>query len=123
MRILGTFATRNIADSMKDRLAEHGFDPNSAVVMVNRATPEPPEDAQLEVGTEGVGGFTGFEEKLGKSINSLLGKEKFLEGTGSEGAPNAGALLSLRVKDDGDAQRAKELLTLHQAADIEVVSD
>jgi hypothetical protein len=121
MRVLATFATRDIADSMKDRLAEHGFNLDGMVIVANRATPEPPEDAELEVGKEGEKGFAGFEEKIGKTVNALLGKKEFLEGTGSEGDGNAGALLTISVNGQADADRAVELLTLHQAADIEVV--
>jgi hypothetical protein len=121
MRVLATFATRDIADSIKQLLAEHGFNSNDSVVMVNRGTPEPPEDAVLEVGAEGAKGLAGLEEKVGRTVNALFGKKEFLEGTGSEGEPNAGALLSLKVADKTDAARAIELLTLHQAADIELV--
>jgi hypothetical protein len=121
MRVLATFATRDIADSIKQLLAEHGFNSNDSVVMVNRGTPEPPEDAVLEVGAEGAKGLAGLEEKVGRTVNALFGKKEFLEGTGSEGEPNAGALLSLKVADKADAARAIELLTLHQAADIELV--
>ena len=123
MKVLATFATRDIADSMRERLVEHGFDLNGMVIVVNRATPEPPEDAKLEIGAEGEGGFAGFEEKLGRTVNSLLGKkDELLEGTGSEGDGNAGALLTVSVSTQGDADKAVELLTLHQAADIEVIA-
>jgi len=120
MRVLATFATRDIANSMKDMLAEHGFNAHDTIVMVNRGTPEPPEDAELEIGTEGAPGFEGFEEKIGKTVNALLGKKERLEGTGSEGDGKTGALLELKVSGQAEADRAVELLTLHQAADIEV---
>jgi hypothetical protein len=120
MRVLATFATRDIADSMKDLLAEHGFNANDTIIMVNRGTVEPPEDAELEVGTEGAKGLAGFEEKIGKTVNALFGKKEMLEGTGSEGDGNGGALLELTVSGQDEADRAVELLTLHQAADIEV---
>jgi hypothetical protein len=122
MRVLGTFATRDIAASMKDRLAEHGFNEDGMIIVANRATPEPPEDAVIEVGADGEKGFAGLTEKVGKTVNALLGKKEFLEGTGEEGAGNAGALLVVQVSNDADAERAVELLTLHQAADIEVSS-
>jgi len=122
MRVLATFATRDIADSMKDLLADHGFDPKDMVVVANRGTPEPPEDAELEVGTEGEKGFAGFEEKVGKTINALLGKTDRLEGTGSEGDGNRGALLMLSVSEQAEADRAVELLTLHQAFDVEITA-
>lgn len=121
MRVLATFATRDIADSMRDLLADHGFDPKDAVVMVNRGGPQPPEDAELEVGTSGPGGFEGLEEKLGKAINEVIGRKNHLEGTGSEGDPQTGALLTLTVANQAEADRAVELLTLHQAGDVEVL--
>ena len=121
MRVLATFETRDIASSMKDLLTQHGVDPNGMIIMVNRGGPQPPEDAELEVGTEGEKGFAGLEEKLGKTVNALLGKSSFLEGTGSEGDGTTGALLEITVADQAQADRAIELLTLHQAADIEVV--
>jgi hypothetical protein len=74
------------------------------------------------VGTEGAGGFAGFEEKIGKTVNAMLNKHDILEGTGSEGDPTGGALLTLDVERQEDADRAIELLKLHQAADIEVTS-
>jgi hypothetical protein len=122
MRVLGTFATRDIAASMKDRLVEHGFDEQGMIVVANRATPDPPEDAELEVGTHGEKGFAGLEEKIGKTVNALLGKKDFLEGTGEEGDGNGGALLVVSVSTEADADRAVELLKLHQAADIEVTA-
>ncbi len=78
MRVLATFATRDIADSIKQLLAEHGFNTSEMVIMVNRGGPQPPEDAELEVGTEGAKGFAGIEEKLGRTINALVGKKEFL---------------------------------------------
>jgi len=122
MRVLATFATRDIADSMKDMLTQHGFYESDMVILANRIATEPPEDAELEVGTEGAKGFAGFEEKIGKAVNQLLDKHDILEGTGSEGEPNGGALLTVEVPRQEDANRAIELLKLHQAADIEVVS-
>ena len=123
MRVLATFATRDIADSMRERLVEHGFNRLDIVLMANRVAQEPPEDAQLEVGTEGEKGFAGFEEKIGSAVNALMGKRDLLEGTGSEGDPNGGALLTLSVSKQEDADRAVALLELHQAADIEVAPD
>ncbi len=122
MRVLATFATRDIADSMKDMLTEHGFYEADMVVLANRAATEPPEDAEIEVGESRGVGFAGFEEKIGKAVNGLLGKHEILEGTGSEGDPTGGALLTLHVTRQEDADRAIDLLKLHQAADIEVAS-
>jgi hypothetical protein len=122
MRVLATFATRDIADSMKDMLTQHGFYESDMVVLANRVATEPPEDAEIEVGKERGEGFAGFEEKIGKAVNDLLGKHEILEGTGSEGDPNGGALLTVEVTRQEDADRAIDLLKLHQAADIEVTS-
>jgi hypothetical protein len=122
MRVLATFATRDIADSMKDMLTQHGFYEADMVVLANRTATEPPEDAEIEVGVERGEGFAGFQEKVGKAVNDLLGKHDILEGTGSEGEPNGGALLTLQVTRQEDADRAIDLLKLHQAADIEVAS-
>ena len=121
MRVLSTFATRDIADSIRDLLAEHGFNANDAIAVVNRGTTEPPEDAELEVGSDGLKGFEGFEEKIGKTVNALFGKKEFLEGTGSEGDGNTGALLDFKVSGKAEADRMVDLLKLHQAADIEVI--
>jgi len=123
MQVLATFATRDIADSMRERLVEHGFNLQDTVLMANRVVQEPPEDAQLEIGNEGEKGFAGFEEKVGKAVNALLGKRELLEGTGSEGDPSGGALLILSVTSKQDADRAAQLLQLHQAADIEITND
>ncbi len=120
MNVLATFATRDIADSMKDRLAQQGFNRHDMIVMANRVSQEPPEDAQIEVGAEVEKGMAGFEEKLGKTVNALFGKSNLMEGTGSEGDPNGGALFTLRVESQAEADRAVALLKLHLAADIEV---
>ena len=123
MRVLATFATRDIADSMRERLVEHGFNRQDMVLMANRVVQEPPEDAQLEIGNEGEKGLAGLEEKIGSAVNALLGKHELLEGTGSEGDPNGGALLTLTVTSQQDADKASQLLKLHQAADIEVTNE
>lgn len=120
MRVLATFATRDIADSMKAMLVQHGFYESDMVVITNRTAVEPPDDAEIEVGTDGPKGFAGLEEKIGKAVNELLGKHEILEGTGSEGEPNGGSLLLLTAAREEDANRAVDLLRLHQAADIEV---
>jgi hypothetical protein len=122
MRVLATFATRDIAESMKEMLTQHGFYEADMVILANRVATEPPEDADLEVGQQGEGGLAGLEEKIGKTVNSLFGKHPIIEGTGSEGEPNGGALLTVEVNREEDANRAIELLKLHQAADIEVTS-
>jgi hypothetical protein len=123
MRVLATFATRDIADSMRERLVEHGFNRQDMVLMANRVVQEPPKDAQLEIGNEGEKGFAGLEEKIGNAVNALLGRHELLEGTGSEGDPNGGALLTLTVTSQQDADKAVQLLKLHQAADIEVTNE
>ena len=120
MQILGTFQSRDAADAIKDIFLEDGFPPSSLVVMVNRETPEPPEDARLEVGTEGEPGFAGFEEKVGKVVRAALGKHDHLEGTGEEGPAKGGALLAVTVEDEASAERARRLLERHRASDIEV---
>ena len=76
MNVLATFATRDIADSMKDRLAEQGFDRHNMTVMSNRISQEPPEDAVLEIGTDLEKGFSGLEEKIGKNGQRALRQEQ-----------------------------------------------
>jgi len=122
MRVLATFETRDIAVSMMDMLVQHGFYAADMVILANRVAPDPPPDAELEIGDQSEKGFAGLEEKIGRTVNQILGRHEILEGTGSEGAGNQGALLTLTVTRQEDADRAIELLKLHQAADIEVRS-
>jgi len=120
MQILGTFQSRDVADSVKDAFLAEGFPPSSLVVMVNRETPEPPEDARLEIGTQGEPGFLGIEEKIGKAVRRVLRESNKLEGDGDEGHGKGGALLAVTVPDEAAAERVKSLLATHQAGDIEV---
>ncbi len=120
MQVLGTFQSRDAADAVKDALEKEGFAPGAMVVMSNRQAPEPPEDAQLEVGTAGEGGLGGLEEKIGKAVLNLLHKPITLEGDGTEGAGKEGALLGVTVSGQAEAERVKALLTRHFASDIEI---
>lgn len=120
MQILATFPSRNVADSVKDALMEQGINAADLIVMVNRESAEPPEDARLEVGAEGEEGFGGFEEKIGKAVNSLLGKHTHLAGDGTEGQGKGGAILGVTVHSDAEAARVREYLKLQQASDIEI---
>lgn len=122
MRVLGTFQSRDVADSVKDTFIEQGYHPEDLIVMTNRETPEPPEDAKLEVGHAGEGGFAEFEEKLGKAALHLLGKDDKtrLEGDGFEGDTKQGALLGITVKDQAEAEKVSELLKRHFAGDVEI---
>ena len=119
MQVLGTFQSRDVADSVKDAFVADGFRLSDLIVMVNREEKEPPEDARLETGSKGEGGLGGVEEKVGKAVLSLLGKETTMEGDGSEGTAKGGALLGITVASDVEAERAVALLKRHQAADIE----
>jgi hypothetical protein len=119
-QILGTFQSRDAADSVKDAFIKEGFNAADLVVMVNRESPEPPEDARLEVGTEGEPGFGGFQEKLGKAVLQVLHKEETIEGDGFEGEGKGGALLGITLQKDEDETRVRALLERHFASDIEV---
>jgi hypothetical protein len=119
MRVLGTFQSRDAADSVKDAFIDEGFNPADLIVIANREKPEPPEDADVEAGTEGEGGFAEFEEKLGKAVQGMLHHHQKLEGDGTEGDPKGGALLSIAVRDQPQADLAKALLERHFASDIE----
>ena len=122
MQVLGTFQSRDAADAVKDALIADGFAPHSLIVMSNRAMPTPPEDAKLEVGAEGEGGFAGMEEKIGKAVNNLLHKPTTLDGDGFEGEGKDGALLAVTV-NASQVERVKELLTRHFAGDIEIAQE
>jgi hypothetical protein len=119
MQILGTFQSRDAADSVKDALIADGYRAEDLIVMVNRESPEPPEDARLEVGTAGEPGFAGLEEKIGKAVLSVKGKSKTIEGDGFEGEGRGGALLGITLHDPSEEPRARALLERHFASDIE----
>ena len=119
-QIVATFQSRDAADSVKDAFLKEGFAPSDLIVMSNRETPEPPEDAKLEVGNAGEGGFGGVQEKIGKTVLSLLGKKEPVEGDGFEGEGKAGALLGITMHHDEDESRVRALLERHFAGDIEV---
>ena len=119
MRVMGTFQSRDAADSVKDAFIDEGFSPADLIVIANRAKAEPPEDADLEVGTEGEGGFAEFEEKVGKAVRGIFHTHKKLEGDSTEGDPTGGALLSIAVRDQPQADLVKALLERHFASDIE----
>lgn len=120
MRVLGTFGSRDVADSVKDAFLADGFNAADLIVMSNLQQPEPPEAAKLEVGAEGEGGFAELEEKVGKVVLGILGKSATLDGDGFEGVGKEGALLSISVVDNAEAARARALLERHHAGDIEV---
>lgn len=119
-QILGTFQSRDVADSVKDALIEKGYPAEALIVMANRQTSAPPEDAKLEVGTQGETGFAGLEEKVGKFVLGHLGKRVTMEGNENEGGGIEGALLAITVDDTPEAvARAIGALEAHHAADIE----
>lgn len=118
-QLLGTFPTRNVADSVKDAFVEDGFAAHDLIVMANVESPEPPEAAKLEVGTQGDSGFAGVEEKVGKAVRRMLGKKDRLNGDLSEGGPNTGALLAVTVADDLAESKARQLFAFHRAGDVE----
>jgi len=122
-QLLGTFSTRDIADSVKDAFIEDGFDAHDLIVMTNTDATEPPEAAKLEVGTAGEGGFAEFEEKIGKSVRQMFGKKDRLNGDMSEGKPNTGALLAVTVADDLAEAKARQLFAFHHAADVEIAQE
>lgn len=119
-QIVATFQSRDAADSVKDAFIKEGFAPHDLIVMTNRESPEPPEDAKLEVGNAGEGGLAGIEEKIGKRVLSLLGKAEPVEGDGFEGEGKEGALLGITLHQDADEARVRALLERHFAGDIEV---
>ncbi len=120
MQVLGTFQSRDAADAVKDAFVQAGFDRAKLIVMSNRENAEPPEDAKLEVGAEGAGGFAGLEETIGKAVRSVLHKTDDLDGDGFEGEGKEGALLGITVSDQAEAEHAKALLERHHAGDIEI---
>jgi hypothetical protein len=119
-QILGTFQSRDVADSVKDALMLKGYAASDMIVMANRQSSKPPEDAKLERDTEGDEGMPGIEEKVGKFVLGALGKRTTMEGNGTEGVGKDGALLAVTVGDDAEAvARVIALLESHHAADIE----
>jgi hypothetical protein len=121
IRVLGTFQSRDAADSVRDHFIQDGFNAADLIVMANRESAEPPEDADLEVGTEGQGGMKEFEEKIGKAFMQLTHRENPLAGDGTEGVANRGALLGVTVRDQASAEKVKQMLLEHYfAADVEV---
>ena len=122
MQVLGTFQSRDAADAVKDEFIAAGFAPHDLIVMTNRAMPEPPEDAELEVGTEGEGGLKALEEKVRKAVNNLFGRKNTLDGDGFEGEGKEGALLAITTVP-AQVDRVKELLTRHFAGDIELAQE
>ena len=122
-QLLGTFSTRDIADSVKDAFIDDGFDPHDLIVMSNSDADQPPEAAKLEVGTAGEGGFAGLEEKIGKSVRQMFGKKDRLNGDLSEGKPNTGALLAVTVADDLAEAKARQVFAFHRAADVEIAQE
>ena len=119
-QILGTFQSRDAADSVKDAFIKDGFNAADLIVMANRESADPPEDAKLEVGAEGEPGFAGFEEKVGKAVLQVFHKEETIEGDGFEGEGKGGALLGVTLENDDDEARVRALLERHFASDIEV---
>ena len=119
MQVLGTFQSRDVADAVRDSLADDGYDRAHMIVMSNREQPEPPEDAKLEAGAEGAGGFAGLEETIGKAALNLFGKKNRLEGDGFEGDAKGGAILGITVPDQAAADKVTALLQRHFASDIE----
>ena len=119
-QIVATFQSRDAADSVKDAFIKEGFAPHDLIIMTNRDTPEPPEDAKLEVGNQGEGGLAGVEEKIGKTVLSLFGKKEPIEGDGFEGEGKSGALLAITLQHDAEEARVRALLERHFAGDIEV---
>lgn len=119
-QLLGTFPTRHVADSVKDAFLADGFQPDTLIVMANAEASDPPDAADLEVGTAGEGGFGEFEEKIGKAVRQMFGREDRLNGDLSEGSPSAGALLAVTVEDEHAEAKARQLFAFHRAADVEV---
>ena len=120
MQVLGTFQSRDAADAVKDALRGEGIDVKDMIVMSNREQPDPPEDAVLEPGLDGEGGFKGLEEKIGKAVLSLTHSKAKLDGDGFEGDAKGGALLGVTVATQAEADRVSALLTRHFASDIEI---
>lgn len=120
MQVLGTFQSRDAADGVRDSFLAEGFNAADLIVMVNREAATPPEDAQLEVGVEGEGGFRELEEKVGKAVLHMMGRPAVLDGDGSEGTGRGGALLAVTVADDAQAAKARALMERHWASDIEL---
>ncbi len=121
LRVIGTFQNRDAADSVRDAFIADGYNAANLIVLANRASADPPEDADLEPGVEGEGGFQEFEERLGKAWMQLTHRKNPLEGDGTEGDPNLGALFGVTVADEAEAEKVKQiLLQRHFAGDVEI---
>jgi hypothetical protein len=59
------------------------------------------------------------EEKIGKAVLSVFGKNKTIEGDGFEGEGKGGALLGITLHNASEEPRARALLERHFASDIE----
>ena len=75
-QILGTFQSRDAADAVKDALMAEGFPAHNLVVMTNKQEPQPPEDAQLEVGEQGEPGDGRLRGEGGQGGAEDDGKEE-----------------------------------------------
>ena len=120
MQVLGTFQSRDAADSVKDAMRGEGIDVAKMIVMSNKQAPEPPEAAVLEPGLTGEGGIGGLEEKIGRVFFSVTHSKEKLEGDGFEGDAKGGAILGVTVADQAEADRVTALLKRHFASDIEI---
>jgi hypothetical protein len=121
IRVLGTFQSRDAADSVRDQLIADGYNAADLIVMANRDSADPPESAELEPGTEGQGGFEEFQEKLGKAVLQITHHESTLKGDGTEGEATRGALVGVTVTTDAEAQRVQQMLAERFfAADVEI---
>ena len=118
-QILGTFQSHEAADAVKDTFIREGFEESALIVMVNRVSSMPPEDARLEVGTE-VMDIADLGRQVTKTVRRVLHQGTSIDGDGSEGEGKGGALLAVRLKDDADETRVRTLLASHRASDIEV---
>ena len=122
-QIVATFGSRDEADSVKNAFMKDGFAAEDLIVMVNRESADPPEDARLEAGKTGEAGLAGLEEKIGKTVLHWMGKDKTIQGDGFEGEGKGGALLGVRLRQDGEEARVRALLQRYFASDIEVAQE
>ena len=120
MQVLGTFGSRDQADAVKDAFEKDGFAAKDLIVMVNRESETPPEDAELEVGEQGEHGLGGVEEKIGKAVRGWMGKDPGVDGDMTEGVGKGGALLAVTVADQSQVERVKALMQRHFVSDIEI---
>ena len=120
MQVLGTFGTRDQADAVKDAFEKEGYAAKDLIVMVNRESELPPEDAELEVGEQGAHGMAGVEEKIGKAVRGWMGKDPGVDGDMTEGFGKGGALLAVTVADGAGVARVKALMERHFVSDVEI---